>query len=1059
MPKFCDIPNHVLRKYLVDILTEIEVDKREDLFYDGQLLWKDVIYDKGNAREIYFKDMPNAVPKENVLDIININWNLHYHKSHSYAKKSYLIGPMTTINAGRESGHWKEFWVKTINGYKMIKCSPKEIQQDNNFIFEYQRNTLYDVYEFTVNVEPHIPEAFHPYIKRIRLSKGKKLLIKGSRIERNVEDIEVGDEIISNFGVETILTKEFFNEISDLEVDYEQSNEVFIRKDSYFYYWLSKYYPEYTDQVAINKLFLYFGPIFDNRIFNYSGPNKIIDIIFYGMKDYVIHALPEINRTERFQEFLQLYFDKIYQKFYKNEKEIASLMDPYEIESHMLPELAETFGVDIRKIRYNDFRIRQYVNNYIYFLKRKGTYTSLIIIWHLLHTRNKLHIYDNFHNAYVKENNKLTDEFIALPYLQEELHITSDFQRNIVTYNFFEEEDKPFVFKKDIKENVWRINHVFNTKVLQIYIYDDNFNLIKPSRVIMIDNFNIDVYFRKTCNGWVFLVKPLNQFRNTDEDATNEWNVQHDYDRDVLVSVQDGNQNLYKVDNINIQNNLILLKNNTSFRRHYVTTTKRNFLYIHNDNSNEWIINHYLGFKGVVCQCYDLDWNVIYPKNIRLINDNRCIITFEEGYSGYVNIKAITNFEEHVGEGERFSTHYKLEMNLNNEPLDDNKILSQDTMEGLYEAWEMIRPAVRTSHYRILLNPNVSIMPNEYVLYNDWYNTNFYSNCLVEQIAELDTYTHRQKFNSDIWEIQHTLNTKSINFEFYNNDFIKIKPIKIEVLDYENIKVYFNQRVRGYALMTKTNINEPTEIPREEWNIRTPFGTDVLINFTDIDYNHYFFPAKNIIINGDDIYSTFEYPLDGYFNISRADYVHKQEIGDEKKVWICNHNLLKGVITQCYNWNNEMIYPENVELYDDNTCLIEFDEPISGYANIKSINSLIFRDEIMENLIDGTFRIGNAGGSAHHSKMNVNLYTNDVEHEIYRGNFTYIHDTNDAIYLQIDIPIDVKRNDLEKDEYKMHITELGIFDRTGLLVFYSYFGEVYKMKDTNIRFLYKIDKV
>ena len=1484
MPQFSDIPYHIINKYFLDLLIDIEVKKRDKLFTDGDLLWEDVLFEKNNAREIYFKDMPESIPRENVLNIINMNWNLHYQESISYAKNSYLIGPNTTINAGKDSSEFKEYWVKTDKGFDNISMSLKNIEQYNNFLFERKEEKITDVYEIDVEISSNSDKFFQPWIKKRYIKKGNKFniirdiytykniidanitenhyhILQGNQVfyfhidsleeitinlhdindskifinnKKNdfdiilkynndtitintldfnykylyifyendqinikilsqneiknitnpiydrvsIDDIDIGDKIISNYGLERVYFKHYHDEVILNDKEYNPTDKVYFRKDSYFYFWLKKYYPEYLDQVMINKIFLYFGPLY-----NIIQKKNDHNVVYYGLKDYVLDALPDINKPKRFAEFLVLYFDRIHQTVYQNTKEISSLMDPLEIHSYHLPELAKTFGIDLNKIRYDDFRLRQYIDNFIYFLKRKGTYTSLIIIWLLISTKNKLHIFDTYHNENIPLKDHYpyhTNEFVPFKYLTEKLNITSDFRKHIDTIDYYQQEEPPFIFKKETSEHRWNINHSFNSRNLLFYCYDTKFKQIVPAEISIIDNFNVLLYFNRSVSGWCFVIKPitinknqltqstnnnyyynysfifeyhcnnndvvfvdsrnkditihlpknpehltqckiidiydgfmnnnvmiksdipksikseydnmilnLNGFDKTfiyldnygwtfvDSDLTKKNNIkiidsdfiskrndilfidardnginilfpkhpstydqikiidiydsfslndvfidlngekienndiiklklnttgidktfiylnpdtgwiildsnvlvlsdiktishpfyqsiendillldtrdneiqinlpptplQYDqvkiidfynnfsnnnvnvnsgtnkinsyYDNivlnlngfdktfiyvdshvgwryiessldlydlnrcidytkfirlyddelialhknrmDVMVHMQDTSHKTYKPMNIKLDNGLIKITNNGSMKDHFISYTTSSYRYVKENKEQEWKIYHYLNKRGVICQCYDVNMNVIYPKEVILVSDNICTIKFEEPESGYVNIKPITSFD--MGPDDiKLSTHYVLEMNLNEEPMDinSNKILSSETINGLYDSWESLRPVTKSSHYRVLLSPNVNMKSVGKNHYNRTLSPNFFTSCKIENVFEYDTYTHKQVYYNDVWNITHDLSTNHLLYSFYNEEHIQVFPRLVENIDKNSINVYFYQQEKGYCLIMKADSYEKKDVRNEEWIARSPFRRNVIVDITDLFHNNRFYP-KTIKINKNEyVHSNYNKEEVGYLVMGKSDYTHNQIT--PQKTWRVNHNLVKGVICQCYEWYNEVIYPKEVKLIDDVTCEITFDRPWCGYVNVKSINSLIYEDELFDYLENSTFRIGIKGSESYDKKLPINVSTNDIEHEIYRGNII-LHRVQSAVYIHVNIPINAVRNDKDYNDYDFPMTELGIFNREGKMLFYSYFNEIFKPRDVSMLFLFKTE--
>lgn len=173
--------------------------------------------------------------------------------------------------------------------------------------------------------------------------------------------------------------------------DFESGSEVYFKIGDAFYNWLIKNETLYKKYINTNFPFLYFGNIYRNNDNGYI-------INFYGIKDYVMDALPEHNRTPNLSEFFKLYFDMIYQKIYNSAKNIKTLLDPSEVDINYIGYIADMYNVSIRD-SLNEIEKREFVKNIIYLLKRIGTYSSIYIIWKLISRDpyNNINIYERWH--------------------------------------------------------------------------------------------------------------------------------------------------------------------------------------------------------------------------------------------------------------------------------------------------------------------------------------------------------------------------------------------------------------------------------------------------------------------------------------------------------------------------------------------------------------------------------------------------------------------------------------------------------------------------------------
>ena len=93
--------------------------------------------------------------------------------------------------------------------------------------------------------------------------------------------------------------------------------------------------------------------------------------------------LPDSNRTDKLAEFIKVAFDQVYNKIYKQQKNLKTLYDPSESEPEYLDDLTKgLYGTDIDLYALDDEeRLRDLTRSMPIILKKKGTYSSLIGIW------------------------------------------------------------------------------------------------------------------------------------------------------------------------------------------------------------------------------------------------------------------------------------------------------------------------------------------------------------------------------------------------------------------------------------------------------------------------------------------------------------------------------------------------------------------------------------------------------------------------------------------------------------------------------------------------------
>jgi len=189
-------------------------------------------------------------------------------------------------------------------------------------------------------------------------------------------------------------TGNFFNFTKWISgADFDPASEAYFRNNSYFHSYIDGLGDDYKNYINLKRPFMYFGKIYPQGGLDYH-------VEFHGLKDYIMNAIPYHQRTTNLTEFMEVYFDQIHHEYYNMLKTSISLLDAYEVDSDFLGYIASMFGVNLVEGMSEDQK-REFVKNIIHFLKRKGTYSALYIIWQLLAllTTNRLNIYERWHDG------------------------------------------------------------------------------------------------------------------------------------------------------------------------------------------------------------------------------------------------------------------------------------------------------------------------------------------------------------------------------------------------------------------------------------------------------------------------------------------------------------------------------------------------------------------------------------------------------------------------------------------------------------------------------------
>ena len=302
----------------------------------------------------------------------------------------------------------------------------------SNVIFTNYRMNMWNRQEY---YDPNIVETFNSYIVAPMINittKGGGLLdlfVKDDDIGfepitvryegRNGNEFDFTNPDINKYGpgsnIIDILTGRrymftFWDKVlQDTFGLFENNREAYFRKDSLYHDWLRTDAKSFMlaelgvdfdirNYVNTDKIFSYFQNIFK------SHDNQECRIIFDGMKDYVLRAVPEHQRTPRFTELCNIFFDQLYQEIYDLLKNIWSLIDPMEVDQRYLGYLSryyDMFDVDVSGATL--LHVREFVRDMIWMIKRKGTYTEFYILWRILTaTKNMLNVYERWHRKDVE---------------------------------------------------------------------------------------------------------------------------------------------------------------------------------------------------------------------------------------------------------------------------------------------------------------------------------------------------------------------------------------------------------------------------------------------------------------------------------------------------------------------------------------------------------------------------------------------------------------------------------------------------------------------------------
>ncbi len=324
----------------------------------------------------------------------------------------YIIEQYLNIIAEKKSD---AYYSENVSNNSVI-TGPRNIFISDNLTSPlrlYAKNDESDYKELKVSV----PSDWKDY-NLIKLNSIKsKETVFSNEVDRIVKEYAVGDytlTITSTLGGTTdpegIITLQA-NEYSYIQTSYDylldnledpikQGDKIYTRKDSQFINdWITDNWEKepgsenFKDFLNKNQKYLYLGSGFE------KGTN-ILEIHYWAIKDWMRNAVPVNNQHPDFMTFIDLIFDRLYNKLYNKQKNMFSLIDPYEVEYEFFDNLVRFYGTEPLESITEKFRNRLFIENLIYLLKKRGTYAALFIIWEMLAegTNNKLTVYDRWHD-------------------------------------------------------------------------------------------------------------------------------------------------------------------------------------------------------------------------------------------------------------------------------------------------------------------------------------------------------------------------------------------------------------------------------------------------------------------------------------------------------------------------------------------------------------------------------------------------------------------------------------------------------------------------------------
>ena len=712
-------------------------------------------------------------------------------------------------------------------------------------------------------------------------------------------------------------------------------------------------YADYDQYVNVNKTWLYFGKIFSSSVDN------IYWVEYKGIDRFSVAAMPPVNRTSKVESLFELFFDRIYNQVYNLQKNVHSLLDPWEIDMTFIEYLASHYSMTLEQ-DLSDERKRQYVFNLINLLKRKGTYASLFIVFKSLFpdSLNNLSVYERWHERGLTGSPLLY--FRDFNYLQSYSYEPSGCAGSGF-YNTISQGgwDIPLnemchIFQQNEYRTKWVIPHKLNTQNPLIAVYDERLRAISPKSITNPENYLTILDFDSYVKGYCLMTYP--QQTLSYETSANSWEFSHTLGQltPVIQNYDTVDFSMVDLQTIAPQTTgSVILQSNTLPDEVMTVAVSGDYIYEQVEPAIEWEIDHTLDTTALVVdfyvtvpsttwtlhhnlnttnliiQCFNNSYYEIRPDQVTIVDSNVIEITFESKQEGFALVK-IADYTENVPSGTSYSINHNLDVftpmiqafNSDGEETAMNRVFIVDKDNVGIETWE-------TGEYDFqVVNPSY-----------------------VEQVSKSGTWNIRheignrnlivQAWVNDIsqeWEIPHSFGHRNLFFQCFDGNDKIVNPIEARIYD-DKVLFTFPSETKGYICLTEAD--ETWVMGHGDlWTITHTLdhlrANDVIVQTMQVSgsYDVYVSPSATWLENsGNTINVSLTEPISGLAHIKVANYYSQHTSRTE---WLINHYLDEdGLITKCFSesggyWTE--ITPDEVEMISNDVTKVTFSSPTSGFV-------------------------------------------------------------------------------------------------------------------------------
>ncbi|MFA5397248.1 MAG: hypothetical protein WC346_14655, partial [Methanogenium sp.] len=392
--------------------------------------------------------------------------------------------------------------------------------------------------------------------------------------------------------------------------------------------------------------------------------------------------------------------------------------------------------------------------------------------------------------------------------------------------------------------------------------------------------------------------------------------------------------------------------------------------------SSYWFVHHNLFTDFNLITVWDGSTEkTILPTSIRHYKwANSIALEFDSDYYGYVSLKSATSASQYLQRvhnlGKILSTHVEIEIDLTNEPLEKNDIIYKDRLDKMITLWDHLRPVSRVYHYSMVISQELDFSGNKAALYPYSSDVNFTTKFLSTPIDPItSSFVEIIQNPTESVYILHNLKSLNVVIQCFDTNNNMIEPLECFPVNEDTSKITFEEPFTGTICATKAE----TVVDMSTYSISSGEYDDFYVwdvsaapidgKFDHIpqitNYDRYRVLPESIESQNPSSskwptvwFSPSSSPIipDEKWIISGGHYIavsgSKIEFfAPDDNVGIVNiiHNLDGNAFqVAVFNDSHELIYPENIHIYNNNRIQLQFDTsnlPLNGYAIVRKISN------------------------------------------------------------------------------------------------------------------------